>query len=180
MKVLTIAGLPGSGKTTAIESIKDLGLIVTMGDVIRNEVKKRNLEPTGNNIGNVAKELREKEGSAIIAEKCVEFIMNMEAEVIFVDGVRSLAEVNIFRKFWRFPIIAIVVNEEQRFKRLFERGRTDDPKCIEDLKERDNREIQFGLNDVIKKADYKVLNNTTIEDLKKKIRKIVINIIHNY
>ncbi|MFW9881814.1 MAG: AAA family ATPase [Candidatus Thorarchaeota archaeon] len=180
MKVLTIAGLPGSGKTTAIDAIKDLGIIVTMGDVIRNEVKKRNLEPTGDNIGNIARELREKEGTAIIAKKCVEFIMNLDADAVFVDGVRSLAEVNIFRKFWKFPIIAIVVNEELRFKRLFERGRTDDPKCLEDLKERDNREIQFGLINVIKNADYTILNNTTIEDLKKKMRKIVVDIINHY
>ncbi|MFW9876851.1 MAG: AAA family ATPase [Candidatus Thorarchaeota archaeon] len=180
MKVLTIAGLPGSGKTTAIDSIKDLGIIVTMGDVIRNEVKKRNLEPTGDNIGNIARELREREGSAIIAKKCVEFIMNMKADVVIVDGVRSLSEVNVFRKFWKFPIIAIIVDEKKRFKRLFERGRTDDPKSLEDLRKRDRREIQFGLKYVIKNADYTILNNNTIEDLKKKIRKTVLNIIKTY
>lgn len=180
MKVITICGLPGSGKTTAIEAIEDLGIVVAMGDVVRNEVKNRNIEPSGNNIGRIAKELREKGGPAIIAEKCVDLIKNQNKEVIFVDGVRSLSEVNIFRKFWKFPIIAIVVDEEKRFNRLFKRGRSDDPKSLKNLKERDKREVEFGLDEVLKNADYIILNNSTIKDLKNKTRKIVKDIINNY
>jgi dephospho-CoA kinase len=177
MKICAIVGKPGSGKTTAIDAIRDLGLVVTMGDVIRNEVKKRNLEPSGNNIGKIAKELREKEGPAIIAEKCVELIKLKKEKIIFVDGVRSLFEVNVFRKFWKFPIIAIVVSEEKRFQWLFERGRSDDPRNLDELKERDKRETQFGLDEVINRADFTIENNSSIEDLKEKTRKIVLEII---
>ncbi|MFX0133002.1 MAG: AAA family ATPase [Candidatus Hodarchaeota archaeon] len=180
MKVIAICGLPGSGKTTAIEAIEDLGIVITMGDIIRNEAKKRNLDPSGNNIGKIAKELREKGGPAIIAKKCVDLIKKKNAEIIFVDGVRSLPEVNIFRKFWKFPIIAIILDEKKRFKRLFERGRSDDPKSLQDLKHRDNREIEFGLDKVLESADYKILNNSSIEELKKKTRRVVVNIIKNY
>ena len=180
MKVLTIIGYPGSGKTTAIESIEDLGVVVSMGDVVRNEAKKRNLEPSGTTIGNIAKELREKGGPAIIAEKCVELIKEVNSEIIFVDGVRSLFEVSIFRKFWKFPIIAIIVDEKQRFNRLFERGRSDDPKSFKDLKKRDIREIEFGLDKVVENAEYIIKNNSTIEDLKRKTRQMVINIINTY
>jgi len=180
MKVIAICGLPGAGKTTAIDLIRDLGSVVTMGDVVRNEVKKKNLEPTGPNIGKIAKELRKKKGPSIIAEKCVDLIMNKNEEVVFVDGIRSLTEINIFRKFWKFPIIAIVVDESIRFNRLFERGRSDDPKRLEELIERDKRERQFGLDEVLQNADYVIHNNSTIEELKKKIRNLILDIINNY
>ena len=121
MKVLAITGQPGSGKTTAIDAIRDLGLVITMGDVVRNEVKKRNLEPSGTNIGKIAKQLRKEKGPTIIAEKCVDLIMSKNEEIIFIDGIRSLSEINIFRKYWKFPIIAIVVDDKIRFKRLFEK-----------------------------------------------------------
>ncbi|MDX1797414.1 MAG: AAA family ATPase [Candidatus Lokiarchaeia archaeon] len=179
MKVIAICGFPGSGKTTAIEAIEDLGIIVTMGDVVREEVKNRNLEPSGNNIGKIAKELREKNGPAIIAEKCVELIKRKNEKIIFVDGVRSISEVTVFRKYWTFPIIAIIVDEEKRFKHLFERNRSDDPKTLEDLKERDKREIEFGLDKVLEIAEYRIYNNSSIEALKKKARKIVLEIIQN-
>jgi dephospho-CoA kinase len=162
-----------------MEAIKDLGIIVTMGDVVRNEVKIRNLEPTGNNIGKIAKVLREKNGPAIIAEKCVELIKKKNEEIIFVDGVRSISEVMVFRKYWKFPIISILVDEEKRFKHLFERNRSDDPKSLEDLKERDRREIEFGLDKVLEIAEYRIYNNSSIEDLEKKIRKTVLGIIQN-
>jgi dephospho-CoA kinase len=180
MKVIAICGLPGSGKTTAIKAIEDLGIVITMGDVIRSEAKKRNLDPSGSNVGKIAKELREKGGPAIIAKKCVDLIKKKTEEIIFVDGVRSLSEVNIFRRSWKFPIIAIIVDEKKRFNRLFERGRSDDPKSLKDLKERDDREIEFGLDKVLESADYKISNNSTIEDLKKNTRKVVIDIIKNY
>jgi len=180
MKVIAICGLPGSGKTTAIKAIEDLGIVITMGDVIRSEAKKRNLDPSGSNVGKIAKELREKGGPAIIAKKCVDLIKKKTEEIIFVDGIRSLSEVNIFRKSWKFPIIAIIVDEKKRFNRLFERGRSDDPKSLKDLKERDDREIEFGLDKVLESADYKISNNSTIEDLKKNTRKVVIDIIKNY
>jgi dephospho-CoA kinase len=180
MKVIAITGQPGSGKTTAIDAIKDLGLVVSMGDIVRNEAKKRNLIPSGINIGKLAKEMRIEGGPTIIAEKCVDLIKNKRDEVIFIDGVRSLSEINVFRRFWKFPVIAIIVDKEIRFNRLFERGRSDDPKTLEELIERDRREINFGLDEVLKNADYLIKNNSTIEELKKNLRKLVLEIINNY
>lgn len=180
MKVLAITGKPGSGKTTAIDAIRDLGMVVTMGDVVRNEVKNRNLEPSDKNIGKVAKILRKEKGLAVIAEKCVELIKKKKSEVIFVDGIRSISEVNVFRKLWKFPIIAIVIDENLRFNRLIERDRSDDPKLIEELVERDKRESQFGLDEVLQNADYIIHNNSTINDLKRNIRNLVLDVIKNY
>ncbi len=180
MKVIGFCGLPGSGKSTAIEAINDLGTIITMGDVIRNEAKIRGIEPTDVNLGKISNDLRNEGGQEIIAKKCVELINDFKSDVIFVDGVRSIAEVNIFRKYWKFPLIATVIDENIRFKRLYERGRRDDPKTIDELRERDKREILFGLKEVIKNAEYKIENSSTIEELQNKTRRIVLEIIQNY
>ncbi len=177
MKVISICGLPGSGKSTAIDAIKDIGHVITMGDVIRQEARLRNIPGTGENLGKIARELRERHGPEIIAKKCVDMIKSLGEEIIIVDGVRSLSEVTIFRTYWSFPIIAIIASEEIRFKRLLERERSDDPKTIEDLRKRDNREIEFGQKWVIEAADYKIYNDSTIEELKKKTRTLVLDIL---
>jgi dephospho-CoA kinase len=178
MKVIGFCGLPGSGKSTAIEAIRDLGVVITMGDVIRNEAIKRNVNLINDeNLGKIAKEFRKTYGPQIIAEISVDLIKSQKAEVVFIDGVRSMAEANIFRKIWKFPIIAIVLDAKFRFKRLYERNRSDDPKDIEEFKERDNRERDFGLDAVVEKADYKIENTSSKEQLKKKTREIVKKII---
>ncbi|MFX0070321.1 MAG: AAA family ATPase [Candidatus Hermodarchaeota archaeon] len=170
MKVIGFCGLPGSGKSTAIEAISDLGKIITMGDIIRNEAEIRKIEPTAENLGKIASDLRIKKGPEIIAKKCIEFIKNLSNDVIFIDGLRSIYEVNEFRKNWKFPIIKVILNEDLRFKRLFKRGRSDDPSIIKQLKQRDNRELSLGLKDVLNKADYKISNDSSIESLKKNAR----------
>jgi len=180
MKVIAFCGLPGSGKTSAIESIKDLGYIITMGDIVRNEAKIRNLEYTGENLGKIAKELRKMGGQDIIAIKCFELIKSENKDIIFVDGIRSIAEIKIFRKFWKFPLVAITVSEKIRFKRLFDRNRGDDPKTLSDLKLRDEREIEFGLMEILSIADYTIINDTSIEELKEKTRKIILEILKRY
>ncbi|MGV9174011.1 MAG: AAA family ATPase [Promethearchaeia archaeon] len=179
MKVIGFTGLPGSGKSTAIEAIEHLGKVVTMGNVIRNETKKRGLEPTDKNLGEIARDLREKGGSKIIAQKCVDLIEKLDAQVIFIDGIRSYDEVKVFKNYWDFPYIAVTADEELRFARLKARGRDDDPQTQNDLKKRDAREIQFGLKKAIKKATYEVKNNSTEQELKEKVKEIIKTIINN-
>ncbi|MHA1293325.1 MAG: AAA family ATPase [Promethearchaeota archaeon] len=180
MKVIGLSGLPGSGKSTIVDAIKDLAKVITMGDVIRDEAKKRNEAPTDDNLGKIACELREKFGPDIIAEKCVELIKKLDAEIIVIDGLRSMAEVNVFRKYWKFPIIATILDDEKRFMRLSKRGRLDDPKSIEELKERDDRELKFGLFEVIKTAEYKINSDLPLEEFKTKVKELFVKIIQDY
>ena len=180
MKVIGFCGLPGSGKSTVLEAIEDLGVIITMGDIIRDETRKRDIEPTDENLGNIAQELRDEFGPDILAEKCVVLIKDLESEVIFIDGLRSIAEVKVFRKSWKFPIVAIMVDDKIRYERLSKRARPDDPKTLEDLRERDQREISFGLNEVINSANYKVNNNLSVKEVQKIARNLILDIIKIY
>ena len=133
MKVIGILGLPGSGKTTALNAVKSLGKVITMGDVVREEARNRNIEPSGDNLGNIAQELREQYGSDIIAKNCIKMIQESKTEVIFVDGVRSMNEVKVFRQYWKFPLISIEIDEQLRITLLIERARSDDSINIADI-----------------------------------------------
>jgi dephospho-CoA kinase len=180
MKVIGFCGLPGSGKSTVLKAIEDLGIIVTMGDVIRNEANHRNIAPSDENLGKIALELRKNYGPEVIAEKCVNLIKKLESEVIFIDGLRSMAEVTVFRKYWKFPLIVTVVNEKIRYERLSNRKRPDDPNSLSEIRDRDQREISFGLNEVIENANYKINNNLSEVDVQQDTRALVFKIIENY
>ncbi|MFX1395745.1 MAG: AAA family ATPase [Promethearchaeota archaeon] len=179
-KVIGFSGLPGSGKSTAIEAIKDIGTVVTMGDVVRYEAKKQGIEPTGENLGKIAKKLRELYGPSIIARKCVELIDTLNDSIIFIDGVRSIYEVEVFRNRWKFPLVVIQMNKKERLNRIASRGRSDDSINAKEFNKRDQRELAFGIQDVIDIADYKIVNDSNIEVLKEKTKKIVLEIIENY
>jgi len=68
--VIGLAGMPGAGKSVVVNVAKGSGYgIVVMGDVVREEAEKRQLEPSPENLGKIMLELRQKEGNNILAKK---------------------------------------------------------------------------------------------------------------
>ena len=143
---------------------------VVMGDVVREETRRRNLEPTPENVGAVMLKLREEEGPAVVAKRCISKIEGSRENVVVVDGVRSLEEVNEFKRhFPNFTLIALHASPHTRFRRLFRRRRSDDPSDRRTFEERDVRELGVGLGNVLALADYVVINEGTRDELRRKI-----------
>lgn len=179
--VVGVAGMPGAGKATVKEMIQEMGYsIVVMGDEIREETKRRKLEPTPDNIGMIMLKLREEEGPHVVAKRCVSKIERAQERVVIVDGIRSLHEVDEFKRhFPNFTLLAIHSSRETRFKRLFQRKRSDDPKGWKTFIERDHRELNIGLGNAIATADHMIVNEGTKTQLKSKIRGFLQSVIHS-
>jgi len=180
--VVGVAGMPGSGKATVKEIAQEMGYsMVVMGDEIREEAKRRKLKSTPKNLGQLMLKLREEEGQAVVARRCVPKIERAEEKVVIVDGIRSLREINEFKK--RFPnffLIAIHASPETRFQRLFQRKRSDDPNSWETFIERDLRELNVGLGDVIATADYMLINEGTRVQFKVKVLRVLESVVEKW
>ncbi len=180
--VIGLAGMPGSGKSLVVETAREEGYaVVVMGDVIRQETQKRGLELNPKNIGKVMLELREKGGNSIIAEKCLPRIEQQERGKVIVDGLRSLSEVDTFKKHFRkFSLVAVHASPEARFNRLYRRRRSDDPDGWEVFHERDMRELSVGLGNAIAMAEHLIINENNKEDTKAKVKEMLRRIEENW
>ena len=176
--VIGIVGLPGSGKSTALSVVKKLAPIVVMGDIVRSEVQKTGDEISPTSLGKMSKKLREKFGDTVIAEKCVEIINKMDEHVVFLDGIRSMFEVKYFRRFWDFALVAIKCPEKIRHERLLYRNRADDSLNKKVIEERDQREIGYGLGEVIDSSDYNINNDKDFGNLEDNILNIIQKLIN--
>lgn len=174
-KVIGVAGMPGAGKTLAANTAEHMGFeVIVMGDVVREEAKKRGLEPNPENLGRLMLQLREMEGPAVIAKRCIPKIKAAKSNLIMIDGVRSLHEVREFRNhFTKFMILAVHASPETRFKRLFKRKRSDDPKKWDTFVERDMRELNVGLGYVIALADHLIVNEGSKDEFEEAVRKFL-------
>ena len=151
--------MPGAGKSTIADGLKPKGYdIINMGNIVREEAKKRNLEATRENLGKLMLELREKNGPGAIAELVKPQIESSISDVILIDGVRSNDEIQVLRKFGTVKLLAIHASTNTRFDFLQKRGRTDDPQTIEHFEERDNRELGVGISNSIALSDYAISN----------------------
>jgi dephospho-CoA kinase len=180
--VIGVAGMPGAGKAALRSVAESMGLsIVVMGDEIRDETKRRGLEPTPENIGKVMLMLREEEGPTAVAKRCIPKIEASQSDIVFVDGLRSLHEVDEFEKrFAHVNLVAVHSSPEARFQRLSKRKRSDDPKGWDVFYQRDLRELSVGQGNVIALADYMIVNEGSYEDLRAKTNETLATVVKKW
>jgi len=177
--VVAVAGMPGSGKAAFRRVLTKMRFpVVVMGDVIREEAKLRNLEPTPENLGTLMLNLRAADGPAAVAKRCIPKLEKSTERIVGVDGIRSLPEVNIFKThFPNFVLVALHASPKTRYQRLFRRKRSDDPQDWETFMERDLRELGVGMGDVIATADYMIVNEGTFTKLNTQIKQVLKEIL---
>ncbi len=171
--IVGVVGLQGSGKTEVAKAAAKLDIpCVRMGDVVWAECKRRGLEVNEANVGAVAGELRQREGLAAVAKRCVPLIerMGKGKKAVFVDGIRGIAEVEEFRNAFkqRFHLLGMWASQNTRYKRIAARGRQDDASGLKVFQEKDKRELSWGLGDALTLADHIVVNDGTLAELHKK------------
>ncbi|MCY0874124.1 MAG: AAA family ATPase [Acidianus infernus] len=174
MNIILITGMPGSGKTLFANILREKGFyVISMGDVLRKRYEKE--AKIGERMMDFAKRIREIYGEGVVARLSMEEITPTMSRIAF-EGVRSLAEVDEFRRLGDPIIIAIHSPPSLRYQRMISRMRPDDSKNIEDLRRRDLDEIRLGIGGVIALADYIIINDSTIDDFKKRAEEIILRI----
>jgi dephospho-CoA kinase len=163
--IVAVTGMPGAGKSTAAAALTARGWKrVVMGDVIREETRRRGLEPDAKNTGEVMKRLREELGEAAVARLCLKAIEDAGSDRVVVDGIRSMSEVETFRKKASVLLVAVHASPGRRYLLLKERGRSDDPLSGDMFVKRDERELGVGIAAAIALADEVVSNEHMASD----------------
>ena len=177
LKIIAFTGMPFSGKSEAVKIAREMGMqVVRMGDVVWEEVKKRGLKVNYENVGYVANEMREKHGKDVWAKKTIEKLKRQKPSEFFViDGLRCVEEMNVFKKMLtpNFFLISIEASEEVRHKRALNRNRLDDIGDFKKIKERDKRELEWGLDKLISSSDIKISNENDISVFRKQVEEVL-------
>ncbi len=167
--------MPGSGKTLFANILKEKGFyVISMGDVLRKRYEKE--AKIGERMMDFAKRIREIYGDGVVARLSIEEITPNMTRIAF-EGVRSLAEVDEFKRLGNVIIVAIHSPPSIRYQRMMARMRSDDSKNVEDLRRRDLDEIKLGIGGVIALADYVIINDSTIDEFKRKAEEVISRIV---
>lgn len=159
-----VVGMPGSGKSILSEVARRINILVlNMGDAVREEVLNRGLELTSENLMQCAEDLRKKYGrgavAILITEKLKRIINTPKPKAVVIEGLRSPEEKAIFEKFFdKFYVVAIHASPKIRYERILARNRPDDFTTISELRERDLRELSFGIGELLAMADFHLVN----------------------
>src|SRR3990170_225274 len=171
-RVICVTGMPGCGKEEFVRVAQDRGLaIVRMGDVVREEAKRRGLKFSDETVGGMAHEERVKHGFGIWAERTVPHVGDA---LTVIDGIRGREEVEVFRRAFgeQLVVVAIHASPKTRYGRILKRG--DDVLSLEEFHRREERELGWGLAEVIATADHVIVNEGTLQEMEGRCAKVLV------
>ena len=166
MKLIIVAGMPGSGKEEFLKTADGVGIpFLRMGDIVREMYPDRDDAYRHMSIGEFAEAERKEHGYDIWAKRSSE---RMSGSIFLIDGCRSTEEVKAFRSLTGdVTVVAIHSSPKDRYQRLVERNRNDAPSGKKEFEERDEREIGWGLAKTIASADVMIPNGSSLDEFRK-------------
>jgi len=171
--VICVTGMPGAGKGEVVSILNDVkGVpVVRMGDIVWAWVEKAGLPLEPSVVGPFANEERERHGNDIWARRCVERVREVMSTDIVIDGVRTPREIAVFKEEFGENLVIVVVRSSRgkRLERILARGRKDDSISEEDFQRRDQRELGWGLAEVMEMAQFELENEGDLGELKNEV-----------
>ncbi|MBS3166866.1 dephospho-CoA kinase [Candidatus Woesearchaeota archaeon] len=178
--IIGLTGTIGSGKGDLARYLENKGFQrIVFSDILKDELIKRGIEITRENLQLMGDEFRKQGDLNVLARKLLEKITR---ENVVLDGIRNPGEVDYLKKNSRFVLIGIDADEHTRFERTISRGDARDPKTYREFRERDEKDRRSinpegqQVDLCLQQADYKIFNNTTIEEFHAQIESVLIQI----
>lgn len=176
MKVVSIVGMPGAGKSEVARVFEESGFIrVRFGDVTDQEIKKSGLELTEENERRIRERLRQEHGMSAYAKLNRPRIdaARKQSNVV-IDGLYSWEEYVFLKQHYRecFYVVATWASPATRHTRLGLRANR--PLTREEAASRDRAEIEnTNKGGPIALADFTILNESSIAVLRKETVRII-------
>lgn len=180
MIIIGITGTIGAGKGTVVDFlIKNKKFKhFSARSFLVEEIEKRGMENNRDSMVIVANDLRSKFGPGYIAEELFNRAINSEDNAV-IESLRTIGEIETLRKKGNFTLLAVDADPRIRYDRVLTRGTSTDDISFEKFLADEQREMisidpnKQNLSECIKRADFVVDNNGSLEELNEKIEKIL-------
>ena len=173
MKVVSIVGMAGSGKSEVARLFQENGFSkIRFGDVTDEEIKRRGLELSEKNERYIRELLRQEQGMAAYAKLNLPAIDSaLEYSDVVIDGLYSWEEYTFLKSYYGqdFYVVAVWASPRTRYARLT--SRRDRRLTLEEAASRDRTEIEnVNKGGPIAMADFTIINESSLADLKKETK----------
>jgi len=174
--IIGLTGTNASGKSTLLCYLKSKGFDhFSLSEVIREELVRRKLAVSRQNMIDVGNELRARFGASFLADKIK---TKIQANDTVIDSIRNIAEVNSLRKLLHFYLIAIDAPAASRFERAKLRGRIENAATLSeflDIEEKENSDDirHQNISACTALADYQIQNDRDLSDLFEQVENIL-------
>jgi dephospho-CoA kinase len=181
MKVVSIVGMTGAGKSEVSRVFEENGFIrIRFGDLTDEGMKKRNLEPSEGNERYIRELLRQEHGMATYAKlnlPRIEQALNPsqgEGQDVVIDGLYSWEEYTYLKGRYGedLYLVAVWSSPKTRYARLS--NRSSRRLTLDEAISRDRAELgNINKGGPIAMADFTIINESSLEKLQREARKVI-------
>lgn len=188
--IIGVVGKIAAGKTTVAKFFEEKGFCRVscsdpLIDLLTHNVSDyswipelpEKAEPTRDRLIEFGKYLKDKYGGDILIRLAVD--KKRHCKNIVIDGVRSIEEVETIKRLGG-KVIYVEARPEVRYERLRKRGAEKDKviQSFEDFLRMDEEEEKLYHTTKLKEvADYVIVNEGTLEELREKVEKIILEVV---
>ena len=179
----TIVGLVGelsSGKDVTKKYLQDNygASCHRFSTILRDVLGRLYLPITRENLQDLSTILRGRFGEDLLAKIIAEDVKNDPHEIIVVDGIRRDADMAYLKALPGFVLLSLEVEARTRYERLIKRQENadDTSKTYEQFLADGRKETELEIPHVMARANYKINNNGTFEELYRQIENIIIEL----
>ncbi len=179
--IVGITGTYAAGKDTAASYLAShYGFVhFSLSDILREELNKRGLESTRDNLIAVGKEIREKYGMGELSRRVIKKIEEQNLSKVVVTSIRNPGEIDAFREETdNFHLIAIDAPRRLRFERAKARGNLADEVDFQTFVRQEESEMattgpgqQLGV--CISMADFEIINDKELADFYQQLDEVL-------
>ena len=176
MKVVSIVGMTGAGKTEVARVFEANGFIrIRFGDLTDKEIEERGLELNEENERYIRELLRQQFGMSAYAKLNLSRIdETLKRSNVVIDGLYSWEEYTFLKTYCGkdFYVVAVWASPETRYTRLTSRSKRH--LTLEEAASRDVAEIEnLNKGGPIAMADYTIINESSLKNLRKEAKRII-------
>ncbi|MAF86094.1 MAG: dephospho-CoA kinase [Dehalococcoidales bacterium] len=176
MKVVSIVGMAGSGKSEVARVFVESGFIrIRFGDITDEEVSKRGLELNEKNERYVRELLRQEHGMPAYAKLNLTRIDSVRKNSnVVIDGLYSWEEYTFLKTYYGedFYVVAVWASSKTRYARLG--SRLNRRLTVKEAAGRDKAEVEnTNKGGPIAMADFTIINESSLENLRQEAKKMI-------
>lgn len=176
--IIGLTGTFAAGKDTVAEYLVEKGFEHhSTGDQIREIAEERGIKQNRDVLRELGNELRDKYGSEFLCRRIIE--EKAKTDKVVISGIRQPGEIEYLRELGHFHLIAVDAPVEVRFERMQQRNREGDPKTIEEMVEKERKEMESAgpnaqrIHECMQLADSLLINDKDREELHEKVDEVL-------